>query len=108
MRHLRKEAIIMTPQVKLDGTEQVAQVSPTAETTGSAAHKPTYGERQGIAMGWVSIALGIFLLLGGLALWAASVFSAGFGGWLISVAVMGVIVVAAIVAVSYFVIRPGR
>jgi hypothetical protein len=47
-------------------------------------------------------------LLGGLALWAASVFSAGFGGWLISVAVMGVIVVAAIVAVSYFVIRPGR
>ena len=98
----------MIPQVKLNGTEHVAQTTPTHETTESAAHKPTYGERQGIAMGWVTIALGIFLLLGGLALWAASVLSVGFWGWLISVSVMGVVVVAAIAAVGYFVIRPGR
>jgi uncharacterized membrane protein len=46
--------------------------------------------------------------VGGLALWASAVFSAGFGGWLLSMAVMGVVIVATIVAVSYFVIRPRR
>jgi hypothetical protein len=59
-------------------------------------------------MGWVVIALGLFLLLGGLALWAASVLGAGFGGWLISMAIMGVVVVAAIFAVAVFVIKPAR
>ena len=100
----------MTPQVKLDGTDRVAEASgpPPARTESPTPHTPTYGERQGIAMGWVTIALGLLLLFGGLALWAASVLSAGFGGWLISTAVMGVIVVAAVAAVGYFVIRPGR
>ncbi len=100
----------MTPQVKLDGTNQVAQATAPqpARTESPTPQKPTYGERQGIAMGWVTIALGLLLLFGGLALWAASELSAGFGGWLISIAVMGVLVVAAVVAVGYFVIRPGR
>ncbi|HKW23077.1 MAG TPA: hypothetical protein VJO13_16955 [Ktedonobacterales bacterium] len=100
----------MTPQVKLNGSDPIAHVSTASPVRAESQepHKPTYGERQGIAMGWVAIALGIFLLFGGLALWAASVLSAGFGGWLISIAVMGVIVVATVVAVSYFVIRPAR
>lgn len=106
----------MMPQVNLDGRDPVAQAdaqapsttTPVGRTESLAAHKPTYAERQGIAMGWVSIALGIFLLLAGLALWAAAALGAGFGGWLIGVAVLGVIMVAAIVAVSYFVIRPMR
>jgi hypothetical protein len=71
-------------------------------------HELTFAERQGLAMGWMSIALGIFLLFGGLALWASVALSAGFGGWLISMAVMGVIVVATLVAVARFVIRPSR
>lgn len=95
----------MMPQVE----DPLATVtSSPVEKTESAPRKLTYGERQGIAMGWVVIALGLFLLLGGLALWAASVLSAGFGGWLISMAVMGAVMLATIVAISYFVIRPGR
>ncbi len=97
----------MTPQVKFDGMDRVVEASPM-RTESPAPHKLTYGERQGLAMGWVVVALGIFLLLGGLALWAASVLSAGFGGWLISVAVLGVVMVVTVIAVSYFVIRPGR
>ena len=107
----------MIPQTQLDGRDPAAPApstnapvaTPTAERVRSREpHELTYGERQGLAMGWVSIALGIFLLLGGLALWASVALSAGFGGWLISMAVMGVIVVAAIVAVAIFVIRPVR
>ncbi|HEX6543282.1 MAG TPA: hypothetical protein VF040_16115 [Ktedonobacterales bacterium] len=100
----------MTPQMKLaerDSKTQVAEVE--AEQAEQAKSKaPTYGERQGLAMGWVTIALGTFLLFAGLALWAAAVLNAGFGGWLLGVAVLGVIMVAAIIAVGYFVIRPGR
>jgi hypothetical protein len=108
----------MIPQVNLNGKDAVAEAptsvqAPSAtplagQTEAAAPHTLTAGERQGIAMGWVVIALGIFLLFGGLALWAASALGAGFGGWLISIAVLGVIMVAAIVAVSYFVIRPRR
>lgn len=109
----------MTPQTQLDGRGPAAP-APSAETpvftpTGERGrsqdrepHELTFAERQGLAMGWLSVALGIFLLFGGLALWASVALSAGFGGWLISMAVMGVIVVAAIVAVAYFVIRPSR
>ncbi|HET9981863.1 MAG TPA: hypothetical protein VFQ32_15540 [Ktedonobacterales bacterium] len=109
----------MTPQTQLDGRSPATPapsidapvVTPTAERGRSRDREPhelTFAERQGLAMGWLSVALGIFLLFGGLALWASVALSAGFGGWLISMAVMGVIVVAAIVAVAYFVIRPSR
>ncbi len=109
----------MTPQVNLNGRDTVVEAQApsttvpttppvTRHTESPAPHELTYAERQGLAMGWIGIAFGLFLLLAGLALWAASALSAGFGGWLISVAVMGVIMVAAIVAVAYFVIRPGR
>lgn len=109
----------MIPQVNLNGKDTVAEaqapsttISASPPVTGrrepSTPHELTFAERQGLAMGWIGIAFGMFLLLAGLALWAASALSAGFWGWLISVAVMGVIVVAAIVAVAYFVIRPGR
>jgi hypothetical protein len=68
----------------------------------------TFAERQGLAMGWVAMALGLFLLFGGLALWAAVALSAGFTGWLIGMAVMGAVVVATLIAISVFVIRPKR
>ncbi len=57
-------------------------------------------------MGWVSIGLGLFLLFGGLALWAAAALNAGFVGWLISTGVMGLVIVAVIVAVNLYVLRP--
>ena len=107
----------MSPQVHLDEMSLEARTSSastpastvfTAPVESNEPRKLTYGERQGIAMGWVSIALGIFLLLGGLALWASVALSAGFGGWLISMAIMGVIMVATIAAVAYLVIRPNR
>jgi hypothetical protein len=96
----------MMPQVKDPVAPESAPIG--AQSASAGPRKLTYGERQGIAMGWVVIALGLFLLLGGLALWAASVLSAGFVGWLISMAVIGVVIVMTIVAISYFVIRPGR
>ncbi len=68
----------------------------------------TEAERQGMAMGWIGMAFGIFLLLGALALWAAVALNAGFGGWLIGVAVLGLAMVAVAVAVAYYVVRPGR
>jgi len=45
-------------------------------------------------MSWVGIALGVFLLLGGLALWAAVALGAGFGGWLIGMVVMSAVAYA--------------
>ena len=113
----------MVPQMNLDGRDRATQAPPSAtEDTENAMRLPataphyvraprelTAAERQGLMMGWVAIALGTFLLLGGLALWASAVLSAGFSGWLLSLAVMGVVVVATIVAVSRFVAgRPGR
>jgi hypothetical protein len=106
----------MTPQVNLDGTERTAQAPYTtalgpAPTAGRvetpALREPTFAERQGLAMSWVGIALGMFLLLGGLALWAAVALSAGFGGWLIGMAVMGAVIVVVIAAVNYA-LRPIR
>ena len=107
----------MTPQVHLDAQERVftadAQPSPISPSmpsnVGSAApHALTDAERQGLAMGWVSIGLGMFLLFGGLDLWAAAALQAGFVGWLIGMGVIGLIIVAVLLTVTYTVIRPRR
>ena len=99
----------MTSQVHLDGRERVVEADPTPAPSYSAPATPhalTDAERQGLAMGWVSIALGLFLLFGGLALWAAAALNAGFVGWLISMGAMGLVIVAVIVAVNLYVLRP--
>jgi hypothetical protein len=57
-------------------------------------------------MAWLGTALGMFLLLGGLVLGAALAFNVGFGGWLISLAVMELVIVAVIVAVNFYVLGP--
>jgi hypothetical protein len=58
-------------------------------------------------MAWVAIALGMFLLFGGLALWAAAALNAGIVGWLVSMVVIG-LVVAVILTVTYTRILPRR
>lgn len=107
-------------QVTIDEREPVAQTAPPASPASpsiiaplpvppdSAPRELTLAERQGLAMGWAGIALGMILLLGGLALWAAVAFSAGFGGWLIAMGLLGLVMVAVIVAVNYVVLRPQR
>jgi len=50
----------------------------------------------------------MFLLLGGLALGAAVIFNVGFIGWLISMGLMGLVIVAVIVVSNYFVLQPAR
>jgi hypothetical protein len=103
----------MTSQVNLYGEDHVAQATPTTTPPPTAGrtetptlHELTYAERQGLAMAWVGIALGMFLLLGGLALWAAVALNAGFGGWLLGMGLMGLVIVAVVVAVNYAVLRP--
>jgi hypothetical protein len=103
----------MTPQVQLNGTDRVATPAaapaptpPTDQKEAPAPRELTYAERQGLAMSWVGIALGMFLLLGGLALWAAVALQAGFGGWLLGMGVMGLVIVLVIVAVNVYVMRP--
>ncbi|HEV2235527.1 MAG TPA: hypothetical protein VGR57_02600 [Ktedonobacterales bacterium] len=101
----------MTPQVQLDGRERIVEADSTLTPTHAAVATPralTDAERQGLAMGWVSIALGMFLLFGGLALWAAIALNAGFVGWLVSMGIIGVAIAAVLVAVAYIVIRPRR
>ncbi len=98
----------MTPQAKLDGTDRVAQTRPDTESSAPTPEQLSLAERQGLAMGWVFSALGMFLLLGSLALLAAWVFKAGFVGWLISMGLMGLVIVAVIVTVNYVVLRPAR
>ena len=112
----------MVPQMNLDGRDRATQAPPpVTEYTETATRLPataphherapqelTVAERQGFAMSWVAIGLGTFLLLGGLALWASAVFSAGFGGWLVSLALMGIVMLATIVVVSFFTLRPRR
>lgn len=85
-----------------------APIPPPARGAGPAARRPTYGERQAIAMSWLFGALAAFLLLGVLALGAAVVFNVGFGGWLIGIGAMGLVIVAMVVAVGSFILRPGR
>jgi hypothetical protein len=79
-----------------------------AEPTPATSQELTYKDRQGIAMGLVFSALGMFLLLGGLALGAAVIFNVGFGGWLIGMALMGLMIVGVIVAVNAYILKPAR
>jgi hypothetical protein len=97
--------------MQLDGRERVIDADATSAPPRAAVSTPhalTDAERQGLAMGWVSIALGLLLLFGGLSLWAAAALNAGFVGWLVSMAVIGLVIVAVLVAVTYMVIRPRR
>ncbi len=102
----------MAPQLNVDETERVALVTPTAARAPTPParlmepHELTFAERQGLAMAWVGIALGMFLLLGGLALWAAVALHAGFVGWLIGLGVVGIVIVLVILAVNSFLLRP--
>lgn len=107
----------MTPQVQFDSPDRVrgpdapsSLIAPPALTSAGPARPLalTDAERQGLAMGWVSIGLGVFLLFGGLALWAAITLHAGFVGWLVSMGGMGLVIVAVLLAVTYTVIRPRR
>jgi hypothetical protein len=86
--------------------EELTRIPRAGRAETSTPHALTYAERQGLAMGWVGMALGVFLLLGGLALWAAWAFGAGFGAWLLAVGVMGLVMVVVVVAVNYVVMRP--
>jgi len=83
----RKEDLVMTPRINLDGMDPAAEAASVPAPTplpawgeGPAARQPTYGERQAIAMSWLFGALAAFLPLGGLALGAAVIFNVGFGG----------------------------
>jgi hypothetical protein len=99
----------MTPQVHLDERIATEDATPATYTPApTMPHALTDAERQGLAMGWVSIGLGLFLLFGGLALWAAVALHAGFAGWLVSMAVIGLVMVAVLYTVTYMVIRPRR
>jgi hypothetical protein len=101
----------MTPQVKLNGTNRVDDVGEVESATASKLADTqvlTEKDRQGLAMAWVFSALGFLLVLGGLALLAAWVFQAGFVGWLIGMALMGLVIVGVIVAVNNVVLRPAR
>jgi hypothetical protein len=87
-------------------TPQMTRLETDRETP--AAQELTYKDRQGLAMGWAFSALGMFLLLGGLALGAAVIFQVGFVGWLIGMGLMGLVIVAVIAVSNYFVLQPGR
>jgi hypothetical protein len=98
----------MAPLTHLDEMERAAVADSRPVSAPQTPHVLTEADRQGLAMGWVAITLGMLLLLGGLALWAAWAFSAGFGAWLLAVGVMGLVMVALVVAVNYVVMRPSR
>lgn len=107
------------PKITFDGRDGGAKTEtpgsyasippmPPAPPAVPARHDLTAAERQGLAMSWVAITLGMLLLLGGLALWAAAVFGAGFGGWLIAMGMLGLLMVAVVTVVSVVVLRPRR
>lgn len=110
----------MTPEVNVDGRERAgyapsatapASIMPSerTETTATRTQRElTEAERQGLAMGWVALILGMFLLLGGLALWASVALGASFGWWLLCIAVMGVIAVASLAAIGSTLVRHAR
>ena len=107
----------MAPQTELDrhnGATQapqmtdVAPIQPTTYREAPASRDLTPAERQSIAMSWVGIALATILFLGGLALWAAVAFNAGFGGWLLGMCLLALVMVAVVVGVANVVIRPRR
>jgi hypothetical protein len=85
---------------------QMTRLGTEVETP--TAQELSYKDRQGLAMAWAFSALGIYLLFGGLALGAAVIFNVGFGGWLIGMGLTGLMIVAVIVVVNFFVLRPGR
>jgi len=104
-----KEEVAMTPQANLNGADRVAQtISAPARSETPATQELSAKDRQGLAMGWAFSALAMFLLLGGLALGAAVVFNAGFVGWLMSMALMGLVIVTVIAAANYYMLRPSR
>ena len=101
----------MAPQVNVDGTDRVAQAAPiTPPTVGGTpvTRGMTDKDRHLLAMSWAFSALGVFALLAAIALGAALVFNAGFIGWLIGVAVMGLVIVVVIAAVNRYVLKPGH
>lgn len=102
----------MTPQVQLDRRDRVVEAEPTPAPIPAVPAPPremTEGDRQGLAMGWVSIGLGLFLLIGGLALWGAVALHAAFAGWLIGMTLLGLAIVAVVLfAITYTVVRTRR
>lgn len=111
----------MTSQVHLNGRDQVVDADPIPAhsympTEATPAAKPpvpataprplTDADRQGLAMGWAALGLGMFLLFGGLALWAAVALDAGFAGWLGGMALIGAVIVVVLLTVTYMIIRP--
>jgi hypothetical protein len=68
-----------------------------AEPTPATSQELTYKDRQGIAMGWVFSALG-----------AAVIFNVGFGGGLIGMALMELVIVGVIVVVNAYILRPAH
>lgn len=101
----------MAPLTHLDETERAAAADNRPPPASQAPRVLTEADRQGLAMGWVAITLGMLLVLGGLALWAALVFSAGFGAWLLAVGVLGVlgmVMVAVVITANYSALRSGR
>lgn len=61
-----------------------------------------------MAMAWLWSTMLLFFLLAGLALGAALVFKVGFFGWLITIGLMGGIIVATVVAITSYVLKPER
>lgn len=100
----------MTPQMTRDTAEitQTARTTGTTETPPAASQELSFKERQGLAMGWAFSLLAMFLLFGGLALGAAIVFNVGFVGWLVGLAVMGLVMMAVIAAVNRYMLSPVR
>ncbi len=94
--------VAMTPQMLHKEAESAS------ENTNESPQVLSYKDRQGLAMGWAFSALGLFLLLAGLALGAAVIFNVGFVGWLIATALMAVVIVVVIATANYFVGRPPR
>jgi hypothetical protein len=79
-----------------------------ANPTPATSQDLTYKDRHGSAMGWVFSALGMFLLLGGLALGASVIFSVGIAGWHICMALMGLVIIGVIVALNTYILTPAR
>jgi hypothetical protein len=105
----------MTPQTNLNGTDRMAEVpfptTPTSVARQVETPMPgplTDAERQRLAMSWVGITLGAILPLGALALWAAEVFGAGFLGWLLGMALLGLVMVAVVIVLDSALLRPHR
>lgn len=98
----------MMPQLNLNETKRADETKPDDASVPATAAALSEKDRQGLAMGWVFSSLGFLLVLGGLALLAAWVLQAGFVGWLIGMALIGLVMVAVIVTVNFYALRPAR